>query len=91
MEPQDRLRAKVIERLMCDLRADVGAICRDEGFGEEALDQGLEQARALEADGLCRVEGRNIVIPPEARRLMRAPAACFDAALPAGGRHSRAV
>jgi oxygen-independent coproporphyrinogen-3 oxidase len=90
--PEDSLRARVIERLMCDLTADVGAICRAEGFAEDALDAGLDQARALEADGLCRVEGREVAIPPEARRLMRAPAACFDAALPSGGgRHSRAV
>jgi oxygen-independent coproporphyrinogen III oxidase len=90
--PEDRLRARVIERLMCDLTADVGAICRAEGFDEKTLDEGLGQARALEADGLCRVDGRQVQIPTEARRLMRAPAACFDAALPAGGgRHSRAV
>jgi oxygen-independent coproporphyrinogen-3 oxidase len=90
---EDRLRAEVIERVMCDLGADVGAICQAAGFERSHLDAGLEQAEALQGDGLCRVEGRRLEVPAPARRLVRAVAACFDARLPAAvqGRHSKAV
>lgn len=88
----DDLRAAVIERLMCDLTVDVEAVCRSQGFDPAALDEAVAAAAALEADGLCRVEGRRVTIPDEAHRLMRVVAACFDAGLPAaGGRHARAV
>ena len=89
---EDQLRAAVIERLMCDLSADVGAICRVHGFGEDSLDACLEATRSLEADGLCIVEGRTVTVPEEARRLVRVAAACFDERLPATqARHAKAV
>ena len=89
---EDELRAAVIERLMCDLTVDVGAECRDRGFGTTALDVSIAAASALEADGLCRVEGRTVTIPEEAFRMMRVVAACFDAGLAqAERRHARAV
>jgi oxygen-independent coproporphyrinogen-3 oxidase len=89
---EDDLRATVIERLMCDLTVDVGAVCLNQGFAADALDQAVAGAAALEADGLCRVEGRRVTIPAEACRLMRVVAACFDAGLHAGAqRHARAV
>lgn len=89
---EDRLRAAVIERLMCDLEVDVAAVCRAHGFDADALDTGVAAAAALEPDGLCAVEGRRLVIPESARRLMRVVAACFDARLPvAQTRHARAV
>ena len=89
---EDELRAGVIERLMCDLTVDVGAECRDRGFEPAALDGSVAAATALEADGLCRVEGRTVTIPDEAFRMMRVVAACFDAGLaPVERRHARAV
>jgi oxygen-independent coproporphyrinogen-3 oxidase len=89
---EDRLRAAVIERLMCDLEADVGAICEAHGFAPGALDESIGSARAAEADGLCEVDGRSLRIPEEARRLMRVIAACFDSRLPvAQTRHAKAV
>jgi oxygen-independent coproporphyrinogen-3 oxidase len=90
--PEDRLRAAVIERLMCDLQADVGALCLEHGFPADALDAGVAQAAGLVEDGLARVDGRVVTVPEEARRLMRVAAACFDARLPqTQARHSRAV
>jgi oxygen-independent coproporphyrinogen-3 oxidase len=77
---------------MCHLTVDVGAECRMRGFETTALDAALAAASRLEADGLCRVEGRSVTIPAEAFRLMRVVAACFDAGLPAAeSRHARAV
>jgi oxygen-independent coproporphyrinogen-3 oxidase len=89
---EDRLRARVIELLMCELEADVGEVCDAFGRPTDALDPEIEAARGLQADGLCVVDGRTVLVRPEARRLVRAVAACFDARLPAGsGRHSKAV
>jgi oxygen-independent coproporphyrinogen-3 oxidase len=93
LDAEDRLRAAVIERLMCDLDVDVEATCRTYGAAPDSLDACLAAAREAEADGLCHVVGRRVSIPEDARRLMRVVAACFDARLPpvAQARHARAV
>jgi len=89
---EDELRAQVIERLMCDLSVDVGAVCAAHGFDDGTLDEAVAGAAALQADGLCRVDERRVTVPPEAHRVMRVVAACFDARLPvAKTRHARAV
>lgn len=88
----DRLRAAVIERLMCDLVVDVGAVCREHGVAEDRLDAALADAAALEDAGLCVRDGRRLTIPESARRLMRVVAALFDERLPqAKTRHAPAV
>jgi oxygen-independent coproporphyrinogen-3 oxidase len=88
----DRLRAKVIERLMCDLEVDVGAVCLAEGFERSYLDDCIDEACALQMDDLCRVSGREVRVQPQARPLVRAVAACFDAALTeSASRHAKAV
>ncbi|MGZ9113744.1 MAG: oxygen-independent coproporphyrinogen III oxidase [Brevundimonas sp.] len=90
--PEDELRAAVIEGLMCDLTVDVGEVCRIHGFDPGTLDDAVAAAGDLQADGLCRIEERRVTIPPEAHRVMRVVAACFDARLPAAAsRHARAV
>jgi oxygen-independent coproporphyrinogen-3 oxidase len=92
LSPDDRLRAAVIERLMCDLAVDVAEVCREHGAAPEALDSAIAAAAELEADGLCLVAGRTLRVPDAARRLVRVAAACFDARLPAAKtRHSAAV
>lgn len=90
--PEDRLRATVIERLMCDLEVDVGAACLDYGCAVTALDDSLIAARALSGDGLCTVIGRLIRVSPEISRLVRVVAACFDEQLaPLTKKHSLAI
>ena len=89
---EDRLRAAVIERLMCDLEADVGSVCVDYGCAVTALDDSLIAVRALAADGLCTVVGRMISVSPEISRLVRVVAACFDQKLaPLTTKHSLAI
>jgi oxygen-independent coproporphyrinogen-3 oxidase len=89
---EDELRAAVIERLMCDLSVDVAALCRVQGFAEDQLDDALALAKPLQDAGLAVLETRTLRIPPAARRLMRAVAACFDANLPTAPRtHAKAV
>ncbi|NBB52428.1 oxygen-independent coproporphyrinogen III oxidase [Rhizobium sp. CRIBSB] len=92
LTPDDALRAEVIERLMCDLGVDVGAICVRHGFGVAWLDEAIGAARSLEGDGLCRVTGRQVTVSPDAHRMMRVVASCFDAHLPGNAaRHAKAV
>ncbi|WP_374516155.1 oxygen-independent coproporphyrinogen III oxidase [Brevundimonas sp.] len=88
----DELRAAVIERVMCDLRVDVGAVCVERGFASEALDSCFAGLAELEPLGLCRLDGRRVEVPAEAARLVRTVAACFDAQLSAPTRrHAQAV
>ncbi len=89
---EDELRAAVIERVMCDLRADVGALCLDRGYAAGALDGCFADLAELETLGLCRVAGRVVTVPEEAARLVRTVAACFDSQLAAAARrHAQAV
>jgi len=74
----DSRRARIIEQLMCNYRADVGSF----------LSAGLAR---LERDGLIRLRGSVVEVEPEARPLVRAVAAAFDAYLPQGGAHVIAV
>jgi oxygen-independent coproporphyrinogen-3 oxidase len=78
LNADDRRRAAIIEQLMCDYRADVSGIHAD-------LDE-------LEADGLIRRRGQGIEVAENARPLVRAVAAAFDAKLPgSSARHVTAV
>lgn len=65
----DRRRAAIIERLMCDYRAEAADLPA----------WGLEQ---LESDGLIQRDGGTIEVKAEARPLVRAVAAAFDSYLP---------
>lgn len=88
----DRLRARAIETLMCQLSVDVDAVCREMGARPDSLADALETARALQSAGLCQVEGSLIRVPPEARLFLRTVAQCFDGRFkPAPKRHARAV
>lgn len=89
---EDRLRSAVIERLMCDMRVDVAAICAAHGFAPDHLAGSLASLSAVEVAGLCVLDGSAVVIPETARRLMRVVAAAFDERLPlAVNRHAKAV
>jgi oxygen-independent coproporphyrinogen-3 oxidase len=87
---EDRLRAAVIERLMCDLTVDleaVAATCLPE------FDFARERARLseLSAEGLVELRGARITVPACMRPFVRRVAAVFDAAQVAGTTHAPAV
>ena len=89
---EDRLRRTVIERLMCDLEVDVGAACLDHGCAVSTLDEAIAAARPLQADGLCRIEGRRLRVSSDRARLVRVVAACFDnRSVSAPKQHSAAI
>ena len=92
LTPEDRLRADLIERIMCDFAVDVGALCRAHGRDPQALLASLPRLPALAADGLVRLDGAVLSIPADARTFVRTVASAFDAHLgnPAA-LHSRAA
>src|SRR5690606_36967379 len=88
LSEEERARAWVIERLMCDFafsRAE--AESRFGGIGRRIVDEA--QALVAEEDGLLAQSGDLFQIPAEVRVLVRAVASRFDAYLAKGNtRHS---
>lgn len=83
----DRLRASIIERLMCDLELDLDAFGGAARFGAE-----LETLAPLVAEGLLRIDGAHIAVTEAGRPYVRIAAAAFDAYLAnSQKRHSVAV
>lgn len=93
LTPDDRLRARAIEQLMCEMCVDVAKLCEAFGAPSDALEDALARARALEAAGLCTVSASRIDVPNVARLFLRTVAQCFDARTPATptARHAKAV
>lgn len=77
----DRLRAHVIERLMCDFAADVGAISMSHGFRPDHLLKDNPRLAAMAGDGIVTVGEGVVRLDVENRFLVRAVAAAFDAYL----------
>jgi oxygen-independent coproporphyrinogen-3 oxidase len=75
----DRVRAEVIQQLMCNAAIDVDAIeeRHDVDFAEYFA-EAYARLAPLEADGLVEYHGRRIVATPRGRLLLRIIAMCFD-------------
>lgn len=92
LTPDDRLRAEVIERLMCDGRVDAAAIGRAHGAPEGWWRPAFDALEEMKADGLLTLAGGEVRMTPRGRPLVRVAAAAFDAYLPtSAARHSVAV
>jgi oxygen-independent coproporphyrinogen-3 oxidase len=91
-DAEDRLRAALIERLMCDLALDIGATCRAHGASPDRFADAVARLDAMAADGLLARDGWRIAVSPRGRPFLRAIAAVFDRHLdPQAERHARAV
>jgi oxygen-independent coproporphyrinogen-3 oxidase len=87
----DKVRAALIERLMCDHKVDLSQVCAQFGADPAAF-AALPRLDALARDGLIERNGMQIEVTAEARPLVRSVAAAFDAYLETGeARHSRAA
>ncbi len=89
LSADDRLRGAVIERLMCDLKVDLGHFGGDFTAEAAALDE-------MRADGLVEIDrgaaGPVIRVTAKGRPFVRAACAVFDSYLtPSETRHARAV
>lgn len=92
LSSDDRLRAELIERIMCDFGVDLGQVCRTHGTSPHTLLGSLPKLEALERDGIIRLDGTVLEVTDDARSLVRSVASAFDAYLGSSGRsHSRAV
>ncbi len=89
----DRLRRAVIERLMCELEADLAEICARFDEPVETLASSVARLAEFAADGLVEIEGRwKVRVVEEARPFVRVVCTAFDAYLESGkGRHAASV
>ncbi len=83
----DRRRAALIERVMCDFAADLSAF-----GGQEAFSAELRGLAPLIADGVVAISGNQLTIPESMRPFCRIVAHAFDTYGAEGAaRYSRAV
>lgn len=88
----DRLRADIIERIMCEFGVDLGDICARHGAEPEAMLRSASRLKPLISDGVVRLDGGRLAVANDSRFLVRSVAAAFDANLDPGKQlHSRAV
>ncbi|MEI3850908.1 MULTISPECIES: oxygen-independent coproporphyrinogen III oxidase [unclassified Ensifer] len=76
---EDRLRAAIIERLMCDFSADISTIATAHGQAWRTLVDGNGKLAELQQDGVIDIADGVITVRPEHRFVIRAVAAAFDA------------
>jgi oxygen-independent coproporphyrinogen-3 oxidase len=88
----DRLRADIIERIMCDHGVDLDRVCARHGVAADAVLSATPRLQALLSDGVVERSGNALAVPQAARFLLRSVAAAFDAHLDASKQlHSPAV
>ena len=92
LHADDRLRGAVIERLMCDDKVDLAAVCAAHGARLEIFDEEIAALAEMVADGLVEIDGAVIRVTEAGRPYVRIAASAFDAYLARGAaRHSVAV
>lgn len=92
MNQDDKVRAAVIEALMCRFDVDLAQVAAAFDMPHEAIMPDARALADLSVDGVAQMSGSRLIIPEAARPLVRSVAALFDQHLdPAGGRHSRAI
>ncbi|MBB4233103.1 oxygen-independent coproporphyrinogen III oxidase [Rhizobium mongolense] len=89
---EDNFRAKVIERLMCDFEVDLASLSMEFGYDPGFLVERNESLKELEAQGVAFIRDGLITVEQNARFMVRAVAAAFDAYFGSYGRtHSKAA
>jgi oxygen-independent coproporphyrinogen-3 oxidase len=88
----DRFRADIIERVMCDMAVDLSKIARSHGRDPETAIVDRRRLESLIADGAVTMAGDRISVSDGAEFLVRSVASAFDAHLARSvATHSRAV
>ena len=88
----DRLRADIIERIMCDYGADLDLICTRHGMDTDEMLKSAPRLQSLISDGVVELNGGSLAVTEHSRFLVRSVAAAFDAHLDGSRQlHSRAV
>jgi len=90
--PEDRMRAEIIERLMCDLAVDYAAIAAAHGFPDTVFAGIHERLAACREAGIAELGEGSVRVPEDSRLFLRSVAAAFDAHyVAAPNRHAKAV
>jgi oxygen-independent coproporphyrinogen III oxidase len=89
---EDRMRAEIIERLMCDFTVDYGKIAAKHGYALETLAEVPAKLVAALDAGLATLEGTVVTVPKKHRLFLRTVASAFDTHFTAApNRHAKAV
>ena len=88
---EDRLRAEVIETLMCAYEVDLDEAARRHETEPGLFASDLAKLRDLEAQEFVRIDGWRLEITRDASALARIVASAFDAYLGKAARHSLVV
>lgn len=72
-DENDRQRAQIIERLMCDFTVDLDAIAPNAEFRNE-----LARLTPMQSEGLVEIAGAKLTVTPAGRAVVRVIAATFD-------------
>ena len=92
LSQDDALRRTVIERLMCDLAADLDVIARGVGRPAGLFADELAKLAPLARDGLVEIDDQRVRVTAAGRPFVRLACAVFDRYLKTGkARHSAAV
>lgn len=91
----DRVRRAIIERLMCDMAVDVGAVAKTFNGTSNDYTSAFDKLGGMVQDGLVEISGTSLRMTAAGQPLVRAAAATFDTYLnqasDATPRHARAV
>ena len=92
LSDDDRLRAEIIERIMCDFGVDLAPICARHGQAPQEMLKSSPRLRDLISRGVVELDGASLNVKDDSRFLVRSVAAAFDAHLDGSKQlHSRAV
>jgi oxygen-independent coproporphyrinogen-3 oxidase len=88
----DRLRAEIIERVMCEFGVDLDEICARHQSVPETILNSSPRLKNLISAGVVQLNGTSLNLAKDSRFLVRSLAAAFDAHLDGSKQlHSRAV
>ncbi|MEP7174497.1 MAG: oxygen-independent coproporphyrinogen III oxidase [Aestuariivirga sp.] len=89
---EDRMRAAIIEQVMCNFSADFGQIADQHGFNNSVLVESLIRLQPLAEAGLASIDGSTVRVPQEHRLFLRSVACAFDNYFTgAKNRHAKAI
>ena len=89
---EDRMRAAIIEQIMCNFSADFGQIADQNGFNNTVLVDSLFRLQPLAEAGLANIIGSTVRVAPEHRLFLRSVACAFDGHYTgAKNRHAKAI
>ncbi len=93
LSEEDRIRGRIIERILCDFEVDLDAIAGEaSGSSRGRFEPELEALASLQRQGLVEREAQRIRVTGQGQPFVRVVAAAFDVYLREGkARHSLAV